>query len=85
MENELFLSVAISFLFILVKLFEMKYFEKHAKPLKDIVRDAIIIFICSFCTIYGFSQIKTPLALFLGGENSVISKPPEIFTGNPEF
>lgn len=86
MENEIFLSVAISFLFILVKLFEIKYFEKTAKPLKEIVRDAIIIFICSFSAGYGFSQLKNPIALFFGGNNTAISnKPTEIFTGNPEF
>ena len=42
METVISIIVFSTFLFILVKMIDMKFVQKEMKPLKEIVRDAII-------------------------------------------
>jgi hypothetical protein len=62
----------------------MKYFDKSPKPLKLIVRDTIIVFICSFVPILMFFQFDGKMTeIFQMGEE--IEGPAEVFTGEPGF
>lgn len=90
MENIVLLTIAISVLFVVTKLAEMRFIEKEMKPLKHIVRDAFIVAGCAFLPILGYFQFKDKMTTWFGispsnGGSSVIMKTPEIFTDNPGF
>lgn len=76
MENSSFIiSLAIAIIYISSKLLENKYMDTQMKPLKDLVRDTLIVYISSVIGIYGIEQLNS----------SVNLKNTQIFTGNPEF
>lgn len=91
MENIVLLTIAISMLFIAIKIAEMRFIDKEIKPLKNIVRDAFIVAGCAFVPIWGYFQFKDKMASWFGispssgGDGTVIMKTPEIFTDNPGF
>ena len=47
MDPMIIISVLITVIYFSAKLLEMRYLEKQSKPLKDTVRDTVIIFCCS--------------------------------------
>uniref|UniRef100_A0A6C0HHL8 Uncharacterized protein n=1 Tax=viral metagenome TaxID=1070528 RepID=A0A6C0HHL8_9ZZZZ len=47
MEQVIILAIAITLIFFVLKIVEMKYLEKEVKPFKLIFRDTIIVFISS--------------------------------------
>ena len=76
MENSSFIiSLAIAIIYISSKLLENKYMDTEMKPLKDLVRDTLIVYISSVIGIYGIEQLNISFNL----------KNTQIFTGNPEF
>lgn len=76
MENSSFIiSLAIAIIYISSKLLENKYMDTEMKPLKDLVRDTLIVYISSVIGIYGIEQLNSSFNL----------KNTQIFTGNPEF
>jgi len=80
MDNIFIISGVISFIFLIVKFFEMRFIEKESKPLKLLIRDSILVY---FSVILGYfitSQFKTMVQS--GGENT---KSVPIFTDNPNF
>tara|TARA_B100000925_G_C22009982_1_gene475776 strand:+ start:2283 stop:2537 length:255 start_codon:yes stop_codon:yes gene_type:complete len=84
MEKIFFLSFIISVVFFIIKAVEMKYFDKQPKPLKLIVRDTIVVFVCSFIPILMYFQFDGKMSeIFQMGEEVV--GPTEVFTGEPEF
>lgn len=84
MEKVLILSVVISVLFFIYKIFEMKYIDKEDKPLKLIVRDTIVSFTCTFIVLLLFFQFDGNInEIFNMGEKKV--GPPQVFTGEPGF
>lgn len=90
MENIVLLTIAISMLFIVIKIAEMRFIEKDMKPLKNIVRDAFIVAGCAFVPLWGYFQFKDKITNWFGissssGGESVVMKTPEIFTDNPGF
>jgi len=52
-----FISALISGVYVLFKLFEMKYITKEDKGIKEIIRETIIIFICSVVGMHLYGQI----------------------------
>ena len=90
MENIIILTISISVVFLISKLLEMKYIEKEIQPLKQTVRDAMIVGFSSFTCIYIFFKFKTiifdTIGKSFGGNGSMdINSHPEIFTDNPGF
>ena len=83
MEKIILLSIAISVLFCIIKLLEMKYIEKEMPPLKFIVRDTLIVMISSFIPIFVFMKMSDTLGKIFGGASLYTS--PEIFTDTPGF
>ena len=84
MEKILVLSIVISFLFFVAKMFEMKYIEKKQKPLKLIIRDTFAVFVCAMLPLVLFFQFDSKISeIFRFGEaNEVVS---QIFTDEPGF
>jgi hypothetical protein len=75
-NNNIIVPLAISIVYLLSKFIEMKFIVKENKPLKDIFRDALIVYISSVLGMYGMEQLDTSIAA---------SKNTSVFIGNPDF
>ena len=90
MEKIIIPALIITFLFALAKFVEMKFVEKNMKPLKFLVRDTIIVFVCAIITgsIYS-GGMENRLSEFMNTITEAKILPTgattEIFTGVPEF
>ena len=90
MEKIIIPALIITFLFALAKFVEMKFIEKKMKPLKFVVRDSIIVFVCALITgsLYdgGFESKMTEFMNTIT-EAKVLptGATTDIFTGVPEF
>jgi hypothetical protein len=88
MEKALVISTVISILFAIFKFIEMKYIHKHLKPLKDILRDIVIVFLSSFLTLMVFLYYQNRIEDFIAiltNTNILKSENTEVFTGHPNF
>lgn len=88
MENLFLFAIFTTILFVLLKLVEMKYLEKEFKPLKYIVRDAVIVFSSSLGAAYGFFYMKGSISDFFNivTENKTLNmEATQIFTDTPGF
>ena len=78
------ISIAAMILFVVAKLLEMKFVEKEARPMKFLVRDALIVFACAFAPAFAFFQMNDTVSELIGGP-TVAGAPTQIFTDSPEF
>ena len=88
MENVIIISLAIALFYVFVKVIEMKFIDKEWKPLRIIIRDAIIVFSSAFVASYGYSYINGSFSDFLNivTENKVLNTDStQIFTDVPAF
>jgi multisubunit Na+/H+ antiporter MnhB subunit len=88
MEKMLMIAIITTFLFCLVKLLQMKFIEKEMRPLKDLVRDALMVFIASFTGYYLYFKMDGSVSDFFHAvtETNVINPMnTEIFTDKPDF
>jgi hypothetical protein len=84
MENTIMISIAATVLFIIAKLVEMKFIEKEARPIKFLVRDALVVFACAFAPTFAYFQMNDTVTELIGGP-SVAGAPAQIFTDAPGF
>lgn len=70
----------ISITFLLVKFLEMRYVEKESKPLKLLIRDALIVYFSVIMGNYIIEQFHTAVEL-----NGGAKKITPVFTDNPAF
>ena len=75
-NNNIIVPLAISIVYLLSKFIEMKFIIKENKPLKELFRDTLIVYISSAVGMYGMEQLDTSI---------VASKNASVFTGNPDF
>ena len=59
MESNMMISLVAAFLFLLFKFIEMRFIEKENKPLKNILKDAIIVFVSSCVGILAIEQFPS--------------------------
>lgn len=64
MEKALFLAIGITIVFGIFKFLEMKYLDKHLKPLRDLVRDLVMVFLSSFYVPSVYYTIKQKSMIF---------------------
>ena len=76
MNEYLVTGCIISIIYTLVRVLENRMSGEDPKPLKVLVKDTILVYICSILGFFVFNQLS-PLAT---GKN-----PTTAFTGNPEF
>lgn len=74
--------------FCIFKVLEMKYIDKELKPLKNIIRDAVFVFICSVLSTYLFFNMDKSIMEFFNVITNtktldVINT--DVFTGDPGF
>ena len=81
-------AILTTFLFCFVKMLQMKFLEKEMRPLKELVRDAIMVFIASFAGYFVYFRMDGTVSDFFNAvtETNVISSAnTEIFTDKPDF
>jgi hypothetical protein len=79
MDNIFIIAAIISVIFVIAKFIEMRFIEKEAKPLKFLIRDALLVYVSVIMGHFILSQLK-PMIQEGGAINT-----PQVFTGNPEF
>jgi hypothetical protein len=79
MDNIFLLAGLISFIFLIVKILEMKYIEKETKPIKYLIRDTLVVYVSSLIAFFVSEQLKPVV------ENVKKINNPMVFTDNPEF
>jgi hypothetical protein len=72
-------SIAISILFMIYKIIDMKYITKVDISLKDITKDSLIVFLCSMISMFGLEQLN--INEIIGNSKESLSA----FTNEPDF
>jgi hypothetical protein len=88
MNNIFIIPIFTTIFYCLGKFIEIKYIEKTKVPLKNIVRDALIIFVCSLSATFIYFNMIDVINNFFNvvTENNVaFGSTTEVFTGHPEF
>jgi|AntAceMinimDraft_9_1070365.scaffolds.fasta_scaffold14337_3 TctA family transporter len=68
-------STAISIVFFIIRIIEIKFILKEDILFKQMIRDTILVFISSILGMFILTQVNT----------DVSSKIPAVFTGKPDF
>ena len=77
MESIFVTAAIISIVFFIAKFLEMRFIEKENKPLKFLIRDSLIVYIC---VILGYFILNQLNPIIQGSD-----KNPLVFTDNPSF
>lgn len=88
MEKLFILALLITFLFCSMKIIEMKYISKEWKPLKLVIKDAVIVFMSSIASLFVFNVSNGSMTDFFNivTDNKVLTPAAtEVFTGDPGF
>lgn len=89
MEKVLFLAVAITVVFGILKFIEMKYLDDKLKPLRDMVRDLVMVFfsafVCSFGVIHYQNNFDDFLSIITNNSKLQPFTNTQVFTGVPDF
>lgn len=85
MEKPLLLTIVIGILFFFTKIAESKYIHKKQEPMKNIVRDTLIVTACAFVVLFAFFQMSGPIAELLGAGEYVGSAGAQAFIDEPGF
>ena len=80
MSSNVFINAgAAAILFLIMKFIEMRFIEKENKPLKELIKDTLIVYISVLSGFYLLDQLS-PMMESVSSDNI-----PAVFTGNPEF
>jgi len=80
MDNIFIVAAVISIIFFISKFIEMRFIEKESKPLKLLIRDALLVY---FSVVSGYFIIGQINPLLQGGGSR--SQVTPVFTDNPGF
>jgi len=72
-------SIAISIIFMIYKIIDMKYITKEENSLKNITKDSLIVFLCSMISMFGLEQLN--INELIGNSKESLSA----FTNEPDF
>ena len=79
MDNIFLVAGIISVIFFIAKFLEMQYIEKESKPLKVLIRDALVVYISVIFGIFIVDQLNPVI------KDASVSMSPAAFTDNPPF
>jgi hypothetical protein len=88
MEKVFILSIIVTCLFVILKALEMKFIDKEWKPLKIIIRDAVVVFVCSMVGSFLYFHMDGSVTDFLNvvtDNKSFNMGATQIFTDEPGF
>jgi len=80
MDNIFIIAALISFVYIIVKFIEMRFIEKDNKPLKLLIKDTLVVYLCVLFGNFIIDQINPSL---LGEETGNVAT--QVFTDTPGF
>jgi hypothetical protein len=80
MDNIFINAAIISVIFLIAKFIEMRFIEKESKPLKLLIRDALLVY---FSVVFGYFIKGQINSLLKGGAASPVITP--VFTDSPGF
>lgn len=81
MDNIFIIAAIISIIFLIIKFIEMRFIEKENKPLKVLIRDALVVYLSVVSGYFILEQLKPVIQ---NGGNLTTNTTP-IFVDNPEF
>jgi hypothetical protein len=79
MNNIFIISLVISIIFLIFKFLEMRFIDKENKPVKFLIRDTLIVYVCVTVGNLLLQQLEPIL------ETSILNATPSAFTDNPNF
>jgi hypothetical protein len=79
MDNIFLVAGIISVIFFVAKFLEMQYIEKESKPLKVLIRDALVVYVSVVSGIFILEQLSPVI------KENIIPGSPIAFTDNPPF
>ena len=79
MNNSLILGIVISIVYFILKFIDSKYIQKDDKPLKENLKDSIIVFLAIIMVQFIFDQFN--VNEIIGNTKKSLSA----FTNNPDF
>jgi len=80
MLNMFFVATVISITYLIAKFLEMRFIEKENKPLKLLVRDALLVYFSVLIGLFVLDQLSPVMQN--GGDNVKVTP---VFTDNPGF
>jgi len=75
-------SLAISIVYLFLTFFEMRWVQKENRPLKDLIRNALMVFMS--CLV-GFFILQQLHPIFIQMEGGLSETHAPVFTGDPDF
>ena len=81
MDNIYIISGIIAFVFFLGKFIQMRFVERESKPLKMIVKDTLLVYVCTIIAFIILEQLK-PIIQESSGSTPITQI---AFTDNPTF
>jgi hypothetical protein len=78
MDSYFVSSAVIAVIYLLFKFGEMRLVLKEPKPMKDLIRDTIVVYISSILGMFVIDQVE-------GASLRSAAAPTGAFTGKPEF
>ena len=88
MEEVFVVATIITLSFCLSKFIETKYFTDEVKPLKDVIRDCLLVLMCSIAGSYMYFYFQTTIRDFFNvvTETKVLNNAStQVFTDSPSF
>lgn len=88
MDKIFVISISITLLFFIIKIFELKYLKKEKKAMKEVIRDSFIVLLASSIITYIFVQFETSITDFfcvITNDKKAILNETAIFTDEPDF
>jgi hypothetical protein len=82
MSNIFINAGAIAVIFFIAKFIEMRFIEQENKPLKVLIKDSLIVYICVLSGYYIIEQLSP---MIQNGGEVIASETTAVFTGNPDF
>jgi hypothetical protein len=79
MDNIFLVAGIISIIFFVAKFLEMRYVEKESKPLKILIRDALVVYFCVVACIFILEQLTLVI------KDTIVPTSTIAFTDNPLF
>lgn len=88
MYQIIIISCLVSLSYFVMRIVEMKYIIKQNKPLKDIVRDTLIVLFCSILGTFVFYNMETTfyeMFNIITDNKNIVPKMTEVFIDEPGF
>lgn len=79
MDNIFLIAGIISVIYFIAKFLEMRYIDKEPKPLKFLIRDALLVYVSVVIGSFVVDQLKSVI------NETEIPATPLAFTDNPPF